>query len=229
MADTQLHGTGNLKALVTDLGGRYCVEMGIDVDAGPREVDRWFLAASLFGTRISAGIAVRTYRSLSEAGLATIDLVGRAPRAKVIRLLDAGGYARYDERTATRLRSLAAHVRDVFPDGVDSWGRSCQGSGEMVEVLDSLPGWGPVTVHAFLRELRGVWPQVDLDPDGRAACAAVHLGLVPDAHRLDLPTLLRVSDDVHVDPRDVEAALIRYDLGYRHRRRSERDSLTGCG
>jgi len=30
--------------------------------------------------------------------------------------------------------------------------------------LDVLPGWGPVTIQLFLRELRGVWP-------GRAAAA----------------------------------------------------------
>ncbi len=29
---------------------------------------------------------------------------------------------------------------------------------ELRAALDALPGWGPVTIRLFLRELRGVWP-----------------------------------------------------------------------
>jgi hypothetical protein len=35
------------------LGGRFSAELGIDVDAGDAEVERWFLAATLFGTQCS--------------------------------------------------------------------------------------------------------------------------------------------------------------------------------
>ena len=36
---------------------------------------------------------------------------------------------------------------------------------DLASALDDLPGWGPVTVGLFLRELRGVWPgaRVPLD------------------------------------------------------------------
>ena len=36
------------------LGGRYRAELGIDVAAADAEVERWFVAATWFGARISA-------------------------------------------------------------------------------------------------------------------------------------------------------------------------------
>ena len=56
------------RQVVGMLGGRYSAELGIDVDAGDAEIERWFLAATLFGTRISARIAERAFRVLDEAG-----------------------------------------------------------------------------------------------------------------------------------------------------------------
>src|SRR5262249_29389088 len=99
---------------VTMLGGRYSAELGIDVAAGDAEIERWFLAATLFGTRISARIAERTFRELAAAGLARIGQVREVPAAELIDLLDAGGYARYDFRTAARLLRLSEVVSDRF-------------------------------------------------------------------------------------------------------------------
>ena len=59
---------GRARRLVATLGGRFSIELGIDVDGGADEVERWALAATLFGNRISAGIVVRTYRELERAG-----------------------------------------------------------------------------------------------------------------------------------------------------------------
>jgi hypothetical protein len=56
-------------SIVRRFGGRYSSELGIDVDAGDAEVERWFLASTLFGTRISTRIAERTFRQLIRAGI----------------------------------------------------------------------------------------------------------------------------------------------------------------
>jgi len=53
-------------------GGRYSAELGIDVDAGEAQVERWFVAATLFGARIAAHVAERTFGVLAAAGLARI-------------------------------------------------------------------------------------------------------------------------------------------------------------
>ena len=206
--------------------GRFSRDLGIDVDAGGVEVDRWLLAATLFGTRISTAVAVRTMRTLDAAGVRTVADAARRRRSTLIRLLDDGGYARYDERTATRLRALANAVRERFPDGVDAWGRSRRTADELVAGLDALPGWGPVTVRAFLRELRGVWPAADLPPDERADHAARELGLV-GGEGLTGPVLRRLAARAAIDPRDLEVGLVRWDLDGRSRRPSPRRAAAG--
>jgi hypothetical protein len=62
---------------VAVLGGRYSAQLGIDVDAADAEVERWFVAATLFGTRISA--AERAFGVLASAGLARIGQVRHRP------------------------------------------------------------------------------------------------------------------------------------------------------
>lgn len=50
-----------VRQVVEAFGGRISRSLGIDVDAGDEEIERWFLAATLFGTRISATIVEQTF------------------------------------------------------------------------------------------------------------------------------------------------------------------------
>ena len=187
--------------LVERLGGRYSLELGIDVDRGDAEIEHWALAATLFGNRISSEIAVRTYRALAGAGVRTIADAGGRSWKELVALLDAGGYVRYDERTADRLLALAAVSGD---GGVAAAGKRFARPDELSAALDALPGWGPVTVRLFLRELRGVWPGAQPSLDERAVAAAEHLGLAADARGLS-----RLAAAASVDLRDLETALVR--------------------
>ncbi len=191
------------RELVERLGGRFSVQMGIDVDRSDREVDRWFLAASLFGTRISWPIVERTYATLSRAGVETIEDAGRRSWGELVELLDAGGYVRYDERTASRLLRLAQVVAERH--GRISTLRAERDARALEEALDALPGWGPTTVRLFLRELRGVWPAADPPLDERAAQAALAFGLPVR----DVATLRLLATRAGLDVRDLEAALVR--------------------
>jgi hypothetical protein len=210
------HDERALVRLVIDrLGGRFSTEATIDVDAGHHEVDRWFLAATLFGTRISAAVAMRTYRVLDNAGVSTIADVGRRSWDDLVALLDAGGYARYDFRTATRLLDLSVAVAQHHPEGIAALGATRTDATGLTTTLDALPGWGPVTVTAFLRELRGVWPAAAPPIDARAHDAARHLCLIDHAESLTLDELNTLAAGAGIDPRDVEAGLIRLSLGHR--------------
>ena len=170
------------------LGGRFSRELGIDTDRGGREIDRWFLAATLFGTRISADVAKRSWDEL-------------------VKLLDEGGYVRYDFSTATRLlklaEALAPHKRRA-----SALLSSDEGKHDPVSALDRLPGWGPTTIRLFLREL-GQGDQ--LDP--RTEQAAHHL-------KLKTSKLADLAHRASLDPRDLEAALVR--LSLHHAREMER-------
>jgi hypothetical protein len=56
------------RRVVAVVGGRYSAELGIDVDAGEAQVERWFVAATLFGARIPARVAERAFGVLASAG-----------------------------------------------------------------------------------------------------------------------------------------------------------------
>lgn len=198
------------RRVVAVLGGRYSAELDIDVDAGDAEVERWFVAATLFGARISARVAERTFGVLAAAGLARIGQLRHVPTDDLIRMLDAGGYARYDFRTATRLLELSEIVDERYDGQVAVIGRRFTTCPELCTALDALPGWGPVTIRLFLRELRGVWPGADLPLDQRAAAAAQHLDL-PSA-RSGWTGLGALAGACDLDARDLESGLVRLDL-----------------
>jgi hypothetical protein len=191
--------------VVSVLGGRFSVELGIDVDAGEAAVEQWFLAATLFGTRISAQVAERTFRVLATAGLARIAQARHVPSEELVALLDEGGYARYDFRTAERLQALSEVIGERY-----------QSYPELRAALDALPGWGPTTVQLFLRELRGVWAGAQPPLDGLAAFAMDHLGLAsPRSAGPDLKMLLGLATASGLDLRDLEAGLVRLALAHR--------------
>lgn len=182
------------------------MQLGIDVDRGGRELDRWFLAATLFGNRISARIAMRTYEVLSRSGVATIGDVRGRSWEELVALLDEGGYVRYDFRTATRLQALAAALPARSGDGVAALLHDAHAAGEDPRTaLEALPGWGPITVELFLRE-------VDRGPralDRRACEAAAHLGLTRSQDGAEARRPTRPAMHAGLDPRDLEAALER--------------------
>jgi len=200
------------RRVVAVLGGRYSAGLGIDVDGGDAEVERWFLAATLFGARIPARVAERAFGVLAAAGLARIGQMRHVPSADLIAMLDAGGYARYDLRTAERLLELCEVIRDRYDGQAAVIGRRFAAYPDLRAALDALPGWGPVTVRLFLRELRGTWPGADPPLDERAAAAARHLDLT--SARAGLTGLAGLAAGSGLDVRDLESGLVRLELAH---------------
>lgn len=202
--------SGSARSLVETLGGRFSSEMRIHVDRGPREVERWFLAATLFGTRISWKIVERTYAVFDSNGVSTIANAGARTWDELVAFLDEGGYARYDFRTATRLLELSAVVGERYGGRISHLARE-EDPAALEAGLDALPGWGPVTVRLFLRELRGVWPGARPPLDERALLSARHLRL-PFRGIEPICALAALAQSASVDVRDLEGALVRLGL-----------------
>jgi len=114
------------------------------------------VASTLFGSRISARVAERTFAELSRAGINRIVDAGTRDQSDLVALLDAGGYARYDFRTSARLQALARVITERYGGEIGAIGRHFTAPRTLVAALDELPGWGPVTIGLFLRELRRV-------------------------------------------------------------------------
>ncbi len=209
------------RAVVEVLGGRFSAELGIDIDAGDAEVERWFLAATLFGARISASVAERAFAVLNEAGLTRIGQARHVPSEDLIELLDAGGYARYDFRTTSRLQALSEIIDERYDGQAAVIGRRYQAYPALHTALIVLPGWGPVTVRLFLRELRGVWPGAQPPLDPRAANGARHLGfLSTEQAPAGLPRIAGLAAAAGLDIRDLESGLVRLDLTHQRTRSS---------
>lgn len=192
--------------IVATLGGRFSLELGIDVDRNPDEIDRWALAATLLGGS-PASVAISAYRVLEQAGVRSFEDVRDRDREELVCLLDEGGYVRYDDRTVSRLVALAEAIADRYAGRLATLGEKIVGPNELERALGALPGWDPVTVGTFLRELRGVWPGAEVPLDRRAALAAHHIALPSDLHGLS--SLAAVA---HLDFRDLEAGLARLAL-----------------
>jgi hypothetical protein len=178
-------------------------------------VERWFLAATLFGTRISARVAERAFATLDEAGLRRIGQARHVPFAGLVGLLDASGYARYDFRTAERLQQLSEIIDERYDGRASMIGRMHTDYPELRAAMLVLPGWGPVTVQLFLRELRGVWPGAQPPLDPRAITSAQHLGLLSADSPDPVIDVGQLAAAAGLDLPDLESALVRLALAHR--------------
>jgi hypothetical protein len=192
------------RTLVWALGGRFSLELGIDVDRDPKEIERWALASTLLGTSVHVRPLHRSWHTLRRAGIETIAAAGEREREALIALLGAGRRRRYAERTADRLHFLATALVQRHGGRVASLGATLEDPHELECALAALPGWGPATVRTFLRELRGVWPGARPPLGARAATAAEHAHL-PSS----LAGLGTLAVAAHLDLRDLEAGLCR--------------------
>jgi hypothetical protein len=91
----------------------YSQDLKIDLSQ-PSGRFQWFLASIFFGARISEKIAARTYRTIQVAGIDTPEKILSAGWEGLVRILDAGGYARYDFSTGTKLINIMSELRERY-------------------------------------------------------------------------------------------------------------------
>ena len=207
------------------MGGRYATELGIALTTGrDEETAKWLLAALLFGARISTALAVRTYQVFEDAGVLAPERIVQTGWDGLVRLLDAGGYVRYDFRTATKLLTVFGNMRERY-GALGALHRAAVDACDLETRLMALgKGIGPVTVNIFLRELRGVWEKADPPLSPLALAAAHDLGLLapavedPRAALSALRTQWIRDAGAAGDFADFEAALVRHSLMFGRRR-----------
>jgi len=175
-------GSSSPADLVALHGGRFSRELGIDVSEGDAgELFKWWLAAVLFGARISRQLAARTYRAFAERKLTTPEAIVRHGWNGLVAVLDAGGYARYDFKTATKLLNMSRSLFEHYRGSLDELHARAESSGDLEQKLSALAkGIGPTTVNIFLRELRGVWPKAAPNLSDLAVDAAKSLNFLTD-------------------------------------------------
>ena len=161
MNDTEI-----IKRLISQFGYLYSTELGINVKTkNEKEIFKWFLASILFGKRISENIAIKTYREFEKAGILGPSEILKAGWDKLVQVLDAGGYVRYDFSTATKLLEINRGLLDKYGENpLIKIHEIAKDKKELESTLQSFKGIGPVTTNIFLRELRTVWKKADPEP-----------------------------------------------------------------
>jgi len=174
----------------------YSQELGLDL---AKEGDRfkWFVASILFAKRISSQIAKRTYREFEREGIVTAESIMEAGWDKLVEVLDAGGYVRYDFSTASKLLEIAASLKQNY-GSLEGLYAQAKDSNDLEKKLLEFKGVGPTTANIFLRELKGIWEKAKPQFSPIARQVASKLGLTKEELELSL----------------VESALVRIGLEF---------------
>ena len=172
-------------AVLARYGTTFAEDAGIRLADEPAPLFQLLVLAELLSARIGAGIAVATATELHAAGWTTPQKLRDASRPRVVGALGRGGYRRYDERTATQLRELAALVLDRYGGDLRRLAEQADGdAGRAAELLQEVKGIGPTGAAVFLREVQGAWPWLRPYLDERARAGARRIGLPDDDRRL---------------------------------------------
>lgn len=189
----------NVKEVLSKLES-YSEELDLDLNK-PEDRFKWFLASILFAKRISAESAKETYRYFEQEELTTPDAILEAGWDRLVEVLDAGGYTRYDFSTATNLLGIAEMLKEKY-GSLEQLYACSKDSVDLEHNLLEFRGVGPVGVNIFLRELRGIWNKAHPKPSSMSIDTARRIGL-------NQKEIVRL-----------ESQLIRLNLEYCKKRRS---------
>lgn len=196
MAEPQTELKGKLLGLPT-----YPQELGLNLHQAEDRF-KWFLASTLFAKRISAQVAMSTFKQFENEDIVSPQAIIEAGWDKLVEILDSGGYVRYDFSTASNLlQSITKLVTEY--GSLENLYNQAADSKELENRLRELKGVGPVAVNIFLRELRPVWPKADPRPSPLATELGRKLGLSESDLRLP----------------GVESALVRVRLDFCKKRK----------
>lgn len=209
--------------LVKNLGGRHASSLGIDLaasDAGERF--KWFLAAVLFGTRISAVLAIRTWKVFAAREVLTPERMLQTGWDGLVAILDAGGYVRYDYKTASKLLDVCTSLEQNYSGNLDTLHDAAADARDLQQRIKALGrGIGDTTADIFLRELRGIWIKADPPLSPLALSAAIELGYLtpgtnPQQALAGLKKIWAEGAKTTADFAEFESALVREGLRLRH-------------
>ena len=216
-----------ITALMKEHPGRFSAELGIDLSSGRSpEIFRWFLASVLFGARISESIVKKTFHEFDTRGIVSPNTILDTGWDGLVAVLDAGGYVRYDFKTATKLLDLCKALTENYRADLANLHDAAADPKDLEQRLKALAkGIGEVTVNIFLREMRGSWEKANPLPSDLVVMAAKERGMVPKTVK-DRAKVLQLLMDAwketgmkKKDFPDFEAALVRAGIELRRKKR----------
>lgn len=208
--------------LLKRVPGTFSNELGIDLGSKKKEeLFKWFLASLLFGARIGETIAISTYGKFDEQSIDSPKKIIDMGWDGIVKLLDEGGYVRYDFKTATKLLDIASLVEKEYQGDLENLHRKAKTPEDLENLLHGFKGVGPITINIFLRELRGIWKKAAPLPGDPALIASLDLGLINKQEavdrRISLSRLQNSWTEAKIKNKnfpDFEATLVRLGKNY---------------
>jgi len=199
-----------VKELLGRYGRTYAEETGIRLADRPGPLYQLLVLSTLLNARVPAGVAIAAARELFTAGYRAPRAMSEAGWQDRVDALDRGGYARYEERTATLLGDGADLLSGRWHGDLRRLRDQAGGDPGMTEaLLAGFPGLGGTGAGIFLREAQAVWPSVAPYVDTPMISGARRVGL-PDS-RSSLAMLVAASGQ----PAQLAASLVRVSLSPR--------------
>lgn len=163
------------RELILANSSTYSDRFGIDLSSDPFQ---WFLLSVLFGARISRTIAIRTFIIFRANGVTSPEAILNTGFDGLVSILDSGGYARYDFRTAVKLEHMSRNI--MREGGLNRIHESSSTPDQLIASLKGLArGIGDVTVGIFMREMTGVWKNARPYPSDLVLQGAEFAGTSP--------------------------------------------------
>jgi len=204
-----------MNLLVEKFGQKYSDILGINLktkDDG--EIFKWFLASVLFGAPINETSVIRTYKCFERYGVLTPKKILETGWDGLVRILDEGGYTRYDFKTSDKLLEVMGNLLTKYGGSLNLIHERASDPYDLEKRLKDLgKGVGDVTVNIFLRELRDLWKKVDSKPTPLVILAAKNLGIVkeesPEKALGELKEFWRKNEVAEKTFANFETALLR--------------------
>lgn len=151
-----------MAALLAKHGRTYCDELGINIARNtPSVLFRWLCATILFSARIHANAAIAAATALTERGWTSARKMAASTWDERTHVLNASGYARYDESTSTKLGEAARLLLDRYDGDLrglrEKAGRDAR---EEHGLIQEFKGIGPVGADIFCREVQAAWQEL---------------------------------------------------------------------
>ncbi len=196
-----------VEALLARYGQTFCNELGIDIDKNtPSPLFMLLCAALLYSARIRADAATKALKALFDSGWRTPRKMAESTWQNRVEVLNAHGYARFDESTARMLGETTGMLLRSYDGDLRKLREAAERKpARERRLLKVFKGLGDVGVNIFFREAQLAWPELYPFADKPALTAAKRLGLgdTSDAlaglvARADLPRLVAALVRVHL-------------------------------
>jgi hypothetical protein len=175
------------------------------------EIVKWFLASILYSKPIRETSATRTYQVFAKNRVTTAHRIVNAGWERLVRILDEGGYTRYDFSTADKLLEVFNNLERGYGGDLRKLYEQSKGEEELEANLKRLgKGIGDITISIFLRDMRRIWPKASPRPTPLVA---------PALKQLHIEHLTEYANKHSIDVVRLETALVRYSKNFLKKRK----------